>query len=126
MHAMSVESHGEISMVVYEFRQIFDHEIEIDKARFNETNPYYGVYRALKETLRSETVNSMKLNYVDVYSLVHFLLEEKVTNFAFREWIKTRSFEWENGWLSKNAYRIYTIGKQEILKNMGKKKSNVR
>lgn len=117
---MGVEQ--ETSLVVYEFDTVLQAEIVADKKLYNETNPYYGVYRALKETLRSESVNKMQLGYADFYSVAHFLLEDEVTNHAFREWIKTRSFEWENGWLPKNARRLYVVGKQEILRRDGKKR----
>ncbi len=110
---------GEISLVVHQFSLVLEANVEYDKKVYNETNPYYGVFRALKTTLQSQEINSMSLSTPDYYSIVSFLLDDEISATAFREWINLGEFEWEMGWLPKNARRLYAIGKQEILRNSG-------
>lgn len=120
---MERQNREEMSVNLYAFSLVFEAEVEADKKRYNETNPYYGVYRALKSTMRSEEVNSLSLGTSDVYSIIHFLMANDDLRYALKDWVETSSWEWEMGWLGKNARKIYVVGKQEVLRRNGLKHS---
>lgn len=118
---MERESTGEISLVVFNFGLILEREIESDKRKYNEDNPHYGVFRALKNTLRSGEFENMRLTLTDYHGIVNHLLEGEHTSEAFRDWVRISDFEWEHGWFSKNTSRLFVVGKREISSRNGGK-----
>lgn len=108
--------------IVREFEGIFDQESTRDEKIFRESrDSYYALYRSLKETMRSSELNKEKFKNSDLRLLSNHLLNSEKYGSSFREWIRTREWEWERKTLPVNAYRIYALGKQEILRREGKK-----
>lgn len=118
---MERQTGDEMSIMLLTFSLVLEAEIEADKRRYNETNPYYGVYRALKSTMRSKEMDVLFLSTTDVYSIVNFLKEDINSRYALKDWIETSRWDWEMGLMSKNARKIYAVGKQEMLRDGGAK-----
>jgi|GEM_PF-5151115 len=102
--------------VIEKFEKVYHREFLEDERRFHEKDSVHTRYRVLKEVLRSTSFSSEKFENEDIRVLADYLLKDEKLAEPFKDWIRTRSLEWERKTLPKNSYRLYALGKNKVKK----------
>lgn len=107
----------QIPQVVQDFKKIFDAELSKDIDRNPEDSKTY--YRALVQAFRSEDFRGQRFSNGGVRTLVDFFLTDETLKGPFEELVRTQNLWREQRTLPQSVYRIYSIGKLEILRRNG-------
>jgi len=97
-----------------EFKEILRTSIDNDREVFKEADSTYRDFRVLKETLRSDEFNRVKMANDDLREITDYLVKSEKYSGAFQDWIRSRRGEWELKAFPQNAHRLYALGSRKF------------
>lgn len=103
---------------IQKFEGTFKAHFEIQRKWGGEEPLEYPRYRALNRTFSE--LGEERISNSGIRELVNHLITNRKYSRVFKEWIRVHGGSWDLANSPQNIHRIYSIGRNELLRRKGK------